>query len=147
MLAKGSFNDLMIKGVPVKELYEMDKQFEGLKDLGIPEKIDSIYMTAEPKWIYHYPGFRLTFVQFFPTGPELLEIEVTDAKAGFSTSGRNLFENNRQTLKSNLNQLKFQEVSPKLSDNEKFGKELRYLEFQYSANKINKIIYKIDPNL
>ncbi|MBK6265463.1 hypothetical protein JKA74_10480 [Marivirga sp. S37H4] len=147
MLAQGSFNNLKIKGVPLEELYEMDKNFEGLKVFGKPIKVDSVYMSAEPKWIYHYPGFVLTFVQFFPSGPELLTVEVTKEEADFSYSDINLFKNSRESLRGSFTNLHFKAIPSKLTDNEKFGEGHRYLEYHYSSNKLNKIIYKIDPNL
>lgn len=147
MLAQGSFNNLKIKGVPLEDLYEMDKNFEGLKVLGEPIKVDSVYMSAEPKWIYHYSGFVLTFVQFFPSGPELLTVEVTKEEAEFSYSDTNLFKNSRESLRGGFNNLHFKVIPEKLTDHEKFGNGHRYLEYHYTSDKLSKIIYKIDPNL
>jgi hypothetical protein len=147
MLAQGSFNNLKIQGVPLENLTEMDKDFEGLKVFGEPIKVDSVYMSAEPKWIYHYSGFVLTFVQFFPSGPELLTVEITKEEADFSYSDTNLFKNSQESLRGSFTNLHFKTIPSKLSDHEKFGNGHRYLEFHYSTNKLRKIIYKIDPNL
>mgnify|MGYP003149724743 CR=1 FL=1 len=147
MLAKGSFDNLKIKGMPLEDLYEIDNGFEELRELGKPLKVDSVYLSAEPKWIYYYLGFTLTFVQFFPTGPELFEVEVTDPEAEFYYSGNNLFENSRQALRNSLGQIELEEISSQLTDSEKFGDGHCYLEYHYSSDVLKRIIFRIDPNL
>ena len=147
IIAKGKFDKLSVKGVSFEKLYMVDKDFTSLKDLGKPIKVDSSYMTAEPKWVFYYPDFTLTFVQFFPSGPELMQVEVTNEEAQFNYLSENLFNQNQEALRSRSVNFQFQSVSPQKSDYEKFGDEHQILEYHYFLGKLKRVVYKIDPQL
>lgn len=147
MLMSGQFDNLEIKDVPVAKLYVVDKEFKALEVLGKPIKVDSIYKSAEPVWHFYYPEFVLTFIQLFPSGPELLEIEVLDEEANFTLDETNLFRSNQQSLRSSISRFELRTIDSKLSENEKFGREHQYIEYRLNGGVINKIIYRIDPNL
>ena len=74
-------------------------------------------------------------------------IEVTNEKGDFSYFETNLFKHSRESLRGRFTKFRFKVIPAKLTDHEQLGNGHRYLEYHYSSNKLNKIIYKIDPNL
>jgi hypothetical protein len=146
-IINGQFENMTIKEVPVNKLYNVDKNFKALEVFGVPLKVDSIDKSAEPLWIFYYPDFTLTYIQLFPTGPELLQIEVSDTEANFTYQDNNLFRSDPQSLKSSFNTFELKSIDKKLSEKEKFGNTHEYLEYHFKGDKIRKLIYKIDTNL
>ena len=142
----GNFKNITLSNIPVEDILNVKTNFQELKKFGTPLKTDSIFRSAEPEWVFYYPNFTLTYVQYFPTGPELLKIEIFNDKANLSINGKNFFNRNNQSLKDYLSTFEYRSLNAQ-KEITNFGKQSQYLEFHLISDEIQKIIYRVDPNL
>ncbi len=146
VVVNGTFENLILEEVDVFSLVMMDKNFKRLYDsFGHP--LDSSFEDrfTEALWVFTYKGFKLTYIQLSPRGPELLKVEVTSPKVKFKMGENDLFKMEKPN--SILNGRSFitgKKVKADLDDYLKFDGKLQYIEFDYIDNKLNTITFKRD---